>query len=434
MNAFPANSLDELRSPKLAARKGTNWYRYYAGFSTEFVSDICDLFELRTNQRVLDPWMGSGTTLSVAARRGSFVSGLDLNPVMSVIAKGRLLAEDTLSSVEPLLSEITKHWTPSEISESDMLSSWFTWDTSRLVRGLAHRINSVLVLDQPDPVQKAEKMSSLAAFFYVALFETVTGSLKAYGSRNPTWIKRGSPGSGRVALTKDEINDSFHESVRLKLRYIESMGPVATTIRNMSKAAIGDSRLLPFESASCDMVITSPPYLTRLDYVIGHLPELAALGFSSENIRDLRKRMIGTPTIHRAINAEEHLGPDCEELLETVRHHNSYAAENYYEPIYRQYFQGMAASIKEIGRVCKSHSKVALVIQDSWFKNVHIDLAKMLRGMAELQGWMFIGQKDFQNSRSMAQLNSKAHELARTTKPIESVLLLESGTSFAKFE
>lgn len=429
MKSGKLTELESLRTPKLDSQRNARWYRYYAGFSTQFVSDVCDLFNLDHGQCVLDPWMGSGTTLSVAARRGYCVNGLDLNPVMSVIAKGRLVAEDTRNSIEPLLKELTRHWRASQANETDMLTNWFTVETAAWLRGLAHRIDSTLIVDHPDPVQKVERMSSLAAIFYVALFEAVTFSLKGYSSRNPTWIKRGAPGQGEVALSKDEIRCLFEDRLAKKLRYLDTIGPVAAAVRDRSGVLVADSRSQPLEDSSCDAVITSPPYLTRLDYVVGHLPELAVLGLSDQAIRQVRQRMIGTPTIQRNSSDSPHFPDEVERILQTVGSHESYAAKSYYEPVYRQYFEGMAISLNEISRVCKPRSKMALVVQDSWFKDVHINLAFALWSMARAHGWAFLGQKDFQNTRSMAQVNSKAHLLARTTRPVESILILETAKS-----
>jgi DNA modification methylase len=427
MTEVDPSEIEALRTPKNVSRRGTGWYRYYAGFSGEFVNDVCQLFRLKTGQRVLDPWMGSGTTLSVAARLGCFVDGLDLNPVMSIVAKGRLLADDTRTSIDPLLGEIVKHWRSSDVLQDEMLTDWFTYDTSLLIRGLAQQIDKTLVLEEPDLYLKAQSMSSLAALFYVALFETVTSFLRAYGSRNPTWVKAEPDGRGVVALTRLEIENKYRETVKGKLAYLDKSGPVALFIRDMSRPAIGDSRLLPFETSSSDVVITSPPYLTRLDYVIGHRPELAVLGFSSVDVRALRRRMIGTPTINKGRIGNARLSPACDRLLRTLSNHDSYASTSYYEPIFRQYFEGMATSLDEIGRVCKPGSKVALVVQDSWFKDVHVDLAQTLTSIVIDRGWRYIGQKDFRNARSMAQLNSKAYPLARSTKPVESVLVLETS-------
>ncbi|MDQ0340574.1 tRNA G10 N-methylase Trm11 [Caldalkalibacillus uzonensis] len=45
--------------------------------------------DLPWSATVMDPWNGTGTTTDVAEQMGYFAIGLDINPVMVLIAKGR---------------------------------------------------------------------------------------------------------------------------------------------------------------------------------------------------------------------------------------------------------------------------------------------------------------------------------------------------------
>jgi len=68
-----------------------NWYSYYADFSEDFVEAILRSENIGTNHRIADPWNGSGTTTFIAAQFMCDVIGLDLNPVMVIAAKARML-------------------------------------------------------------------------------------------------------------------------------------------------------------------------------------------------------------------------------------------------------------------------------------------------------------------------------------------------------
>ena len=84
--------------------------------------------------------------------------------------------------------------------------------------------------------------------------------------------------------------------------------------------ALGSSAHLPLDTSSIDAVITSPPYCTRIDYVIATLPELAILGLRPDELKGLRDKMIGTPTI--PLEQRDPLPPGCEktrELWEELR-------------------------------------------------------------------------------------------------------------------
>jgi DNA modification methylase len=401
------------------------WYRYYAGYSTEFVTDMMRALDIKQGHSVLDPWMGSGTTLAVVGSHNAMVAGLDLNPAMAVIAKGRLIAVDTEESVEPLMTQVSQHWRPVAPASTDLLTSWFTTEAAANVRGLVARIDDVLVKQEADVLTKASRMSSIAAFYYVAAFRTVTRRLGTFASRNPTWVKRNHPGDGTVEFKTDDLTREFEESVRHLATFIRYRKPIPVKVRDHCEVRVGDSRMQPFADDQFDAVIASPPYLTRLDYVVGHLPELATLGLEQAHVDDLRRSMIGTPKI-TAGEAKVPLGTKAKALIEQVEVHDSYAAKSYYAKNFKQYFEGMADSLGEIGRVTKPSRHVALVVQDSHFKEVRIDLADILADQATGLGWSYIGRKDFVNIRSMAQLNTRAHETARTTKPTETVLLMKT--------
>lgn len=403
------------------------WYRYYAGFSSDFVGDVLDDLNVGAGARLLDPWMGSGTTLAVGAGRDALVAGLDLNPAMAVIAKGRLVAVDTEASVQPLAAQISGHWKAAKsLEDDDYLTCWFDADSSALIRGMISRIDDLLVSPDLHAGSKATNMSSIAAFYYVAMFRTVTLMLRGYSSRNPTWVKKNKPGAGTIQLTPDQLTEKFLQSVSHLAAFIKYRKQIPVSARDGCKVSVGDSRKQPFEDETFDAVLTSPPYLTRLDYVVGHLPELAVLGLSAKSVDALRSSMIGTPTITDRRSSVQLSAPvAC--LVEEVAQHDSYAARSYYAKNMRQYFEGMADSLSELDRVMKSGAYAAFVVQDSHFKNLHLDLAAAIANQALDMGWTQVARRDFVNVRSMASLNTRAHDKARTTKPIETVLLLKSG-------
>ena len=67
------------------------WYRYYAGYTEEFVASLIGHLGIRRNSWVLDPWNGAGTTTAVAHRLGYKSIGLDVNPALVLIGKARSL-------------------------------------------------------------------------------------------------------------------------------------------------------------------------------------------------------------------------------------------------------------------------------------------------------------------------------------------------------
>jgi len=114
------------RDPKNVSGRAT-WYPYYAGFSPLFARSFFDSLALNAGSKVLDPWNGSGTTIEAAAHAGHDAQGFDINPVMIVIARARMLSDSSRQSLEPLSAAILRRvWEVKapHLERSDPLEIW----------------------------------------------------------------------------------------------------------------------------------------------------------------------------------------------------------------------------------------------------------------------------------------------------------------------
>jgi DNA modification methylase len=88
MTATQPTRVLDFRNPKVGP--ANHWYRYYAGYSSDFVTYALENVVPRATS-VLDPWNGTGTTSVLAATRRLRTLGYDINPAMVLVAKGRML-------------------------------------------------------------------------------------------------------------------------------------------------------------------------------------------------------------------------------------------------------------------------------------------------------------------------------------------------------
>lgn len=196
------------------------------------------------------------------------------------------------------------------------------------------------------------------------------------------------------------------------------------SILSFPKVDRARSASLPVDDLSVDAVISSPPYCTRIDYVKKTSPELALLGASTlDDFKHLRDQMIGTPTINPILPEQQKTwGKACLVLLELISDHESYASKSYYWKTYLQYFHGLHQSLHEINRTLKPNGKCVLVVQDSYYKDVHVDLAKVVQQMARGLGWSEIGRFDFPTARTIVGLNKHARKNGNPKRATETVL------------
>lgn len=409
-----------------------SWYEYYAGYSTLFVADALAFADLGPGSRVLDPWNGSGTTTQVAAEQGYQTFGFDLNPVMVLVAKARLLDAAVYASIGSILDDLlAKARSVDQETPDDPLESWFVPESALTIRGVERSIQTVLMDSREyqtlSSVATMDHVSPLAALFYVALFRTLRRLLSRFRCSNPTWLKQPCEPVERAITSYDEFSTVFREQVTTMAADLNAALPH----RSLGPAHKIDTALsasLPIGERSVDAVISSPPYCTRIDYVKKTGAELALLGARCASLRMLRDRMLGTPTVLRSVpEPERGWGLTCRTTVDRIYTHRSYASKSYYWKTYIQYFDGLYRSLKEIDRVLSDNGKCIIVVQDSYYKDLHIDLATITVEMAESFAWARTAQTDFLTSKTIVGINSHAMGNGNPKRATETVLAFQKA-------
>lgn len=181
----------------------------------------------------------------------------------------------------------------------------------------------------------------------------------------------------------------------------------------------GDSRKSLGRREAFHGLLTSPPYLTRLDYVHATLPEFLLLKEldSVPNMQRLRRSMLGSPlTSDRPSASVERLPEDIRDLLERIEKHTSKASGSYYYRFFSTYFVDLQASMRNIAKVLKADARGCIVVQSSHYKEIEVDLAGAVISIGRELGLKHSKTVEFDSRRSMSLVNSRAHESARKPK------------------
>ena len=372
-------------SPKQhPSRQQRDWYPYYAGFTEKFVENV-----LSSNwhdfRNVLDPWSGSGTTSAVCLRNGVKSNGLDINPALTIIARGRLVPIAKREEVRKLAKRVVdaaEGATP-DPNSSDLLRLWFTDDAVCHIRSVELSIQRLCETKGGKELHNSEPLSAndlpiLLSFLYTALFAAVRSVLGEFRSTNPMWIKKRSSSTQQANPSQLLICQLFCNAVE-PLANLLSMPEPLIEVDNIP-VTTGDSNQLPYENDTFDAAITSPPYATRLDYVNGTLPELAIIGATEQTVADLRKQVTGSPVVRQVDHADADSlpSPFANDLLEKVRTHTSKGSSNYYFPWLRNYFWNLKKGFDEIHRTVTRGGKICIVVQDSRYKELHVNLQQIV--------------------------------------------------------
>lgn len=420
----------KLRTVSRTSRDGL--YPYYAGFAYRFARSILASCAPASNAVVLDPWNGSGTTTAAASDLELASIGFDLNPAMVVIAKARsLLVADKSFVTDPCgaIIDAASQDAQQPNNSSDPLGLWFTPATVAAIRGLDRAIQLVLFSGGYAPLREPARLRetpSLGAFFYVALFRTVRMLLQQLMASNPTWIRRNPTETPLLDPGRDRLAAIFCDQVAQMLPAVLPSEFVSRPSEHAPDIRVGSSQALPLADCSIDMAVSSPPYCTRIDYAVATTPELTVLGLDHDpDIQQLRRQLIGTTTVEREPPpVDQAWGPTCTAFLSTVRAHRSKASGTYYLKNHLQYFAGMYASLGEISRVLKPGGVCVLVVQDSYYKDIHNDLPTILTEMGGSYGLQKIGAVSFHTSQTLAGVNRRIDPYREARNATEQVLYL----------
>lgn len=281
-----------------------NWYYFKEGFSKQLVDFFLSHFQINKDQIVLDPFCGVGTTnLSCKQNRIESI-GFDISPLSVFVSRVKTADYD----IEDLEKSVTsalkwKFERPKKIPQEDYIRKAFPIFS---LEDIIFYRNKILEISD-------EKIRN---FLFLAL---VDSSIKSSFARKEGAV---------VKIFKKRVppvSKLFKYKIRKMLRdlKITNLDPIPTKIET------GDARLLNLENDSVDCVITSPPYLNKIEYTKIYKLELSLFfDYPETQLRSY----VGK-------------GEDAE----------------------RDYFDDMKKALNEIYRVSKDGARVVVVIGGGCF-------------------------------------------------------------------
>lgn len=237
----------------LVNRERTSVFPWRGQFSPELVETLLDKYDAKTSSLVLDPFVGSGSTLFEAGRKGISCFGSEINPAAFEMARTACFINLDSKSRE------------SHILEAELI-----------VRKLSSQIE--------DRVLFSEKKSN-SDIVESVLSESLTNPL-VYNIVVNTLI--------RYAILRKNVKInrlwrafSVHKDIIRKLPYS----------KNSINVFHNDARLLPLENETIDLIVTSPPYINVFNY---HQNYRQTMELVKWDLLKIAKSEIGSNRKHRA--------------------------------------------------------------------------------------------------------------------------------------
>jgi hypothetical protein len=235
---------------------------------------------------VLDPMVGSGTTLYAAVQSGCQAIGFDLDPLailMTVVRTTSLDSKLFLEVIDDVTSQADRLTAGNDGDPLDCMALddetrefiryWFAGPQQRELAVLAKLIGRV-------------EDCAIRNALYVTLSRIII--TKERGASLARDVSHSRP--HKVLIFNDfRVIDKY----RAMGRRLSSV--LATSIGSGNAwASIGDARKTGLSSESVDLIITSPPYLNAIDYLRGHKLALVWMGYTIGELRRTRSSSVGS--------------------------------------------------------------------------------------------------------------------------------------------
>nr|WP_249799114.1 MULTISPECIES: DNA methyltransferase [unclassified Bradyrhizobium] len=375
-NTFDWRSLPTTKVRRPSPSSPFSWTYTYTAFSPEFARAAIRQLWHRSSPLVLDPFLGSGTTMIAAYLEGARSYGIDISPFAALLSRTRISTRGDQRQTKAYLKA-----KPIFTHSSPPLTAVLSPHDGAYVCGVIGKICEARKLSGPELWAKlltdavGEYDSEVIAIASLALAARVVAVVER-GS-NPIWYR---PRSG---VTENSTSDRFRaasEEIAEKI-----ISDLASMPLNERRFEIRNADLLHVKRVpKFDICVTSPPYPNRLDYVVAHLPELSVLQvLVAFSLDDLRKLMIGTTKIVGKFdsNVPQVWGESGRRVMIAIDSHSSYASKRYYYHTYYSYFDRLQASLVQLCNLMRKGAHGVIVLQDSFYKDIPIPTATICAEM-----------------------------------------------------
>lgn len=387
VRGFPFTHRDATLQQIISARSTTGHlfhglHVYKAKFFPRMVRSMLNVYAPCSDSHVLDPYVGSGTTLTEATMLGMASAGLDIDPLSVLISTAKVILMRQADS--NLLEAVLEVLDNLDIMATKQLSLFRVSDKAEVYAAiplfLSRRIPNDIQQEIVDDIRlclsaigeiPAEEAIPLRA----ALSDAISRKLK---------FRFLGLGYGRFSL--NIMQGRIVQMFRDNLKYLANTVGVWQWLRDTgqcslphAKVQVGDARSLPYENDTFDFVMTSPPYMPassgRENYLKSKSLAMTALGIVSTDEIDTYERMqVGS--VHRAEEIED-LPPKAREVVAWMA---SDEVRKVKAPATASYFADIARSLREIRRVLRPGGRCAFVIarQHTFYRYQSRDIVRVV--------------------------------------------------------
>ena len=342
--------------------------------------------------KILDPFMGSGTTAVETVISGNLPYGLEMDPFARMVAEvsAAIFGQDEIEEIMDVKKEIDEKWentSPDEIPNLTGVDRWFKNDD--LLKLLKLK-KSILHLS-PDKYQNFFLVTFADAIKPVSLMERQ--SLKPYIST-------------KYAKETKEVGDSFDYSFNAHLNALKEMASTGKEYRYIHW--LGTDATCFESEGIIDMAISSPPYINALDYTRCIKVESALCGTIDNRIAEqLRKLQVGHERRRNQIineQVKELFKPYYEQIIEKDKQRAQTSLA---------YFNDIFKNLQCVFKALKDNGEYHIIIGDNTIRDIDIPTHKIITELSRIIGFEHFGYYKYviKDHRTSIPRNKKSSKI-----------------------
>jgi len=327
---------------------------------------------------VLDPMMGSGTTIVEALLESRQGIGLDIDPLALRLGrvktmplnidKLRQVGYQVLGQANTILADgaVVEQAIATQFDERTkaFIDYWFLPTTQRELMALALPIQDV----QDTSIRRFLELT------FSSIIVTKSGGVSL--ARD---LAHSRPHLDKTKVPKNAL-EQFFRRLRKNLNSIAQLSPDSAA----SLPVAGDARCMPLADGSVDLIVTSPPYANAIDYMRAHKFSLVWFGKSIAELAELRAEYIGSERIGQPRHIT--LPNKPETIIGQLAQLDRKKAA-----ILRKYFTEMSFVLTEMYRVLRLDSTAIVVVGTSTMRGLNVQTHDCVADIASQVGFDVVG-------------------------------------------
>ena len=395
MHLFPNTAKVAIRKPATprisAERLPTNtttanhpihrWFNFIAGFSPEFVDNVCrDSLADRRPALLLDPFAGCGTAPLEAVTQGIDAVGYEAHPFFERICRAKLSGLEDIHRIDEIEDAIV-------IGLENPASISMLGETQKI---FLEKLFPESILTQL--LGARESLAALSLVNDPLAFMVLSKTLERSSHSATDGIYK-APTSKKRAHSPREAASIVCDMIRTDLMSLSDLH-----LAHRSQIFGKSSEAMPeLEDGSVSIVVTSPPYLNNFDYAEMTRMQLYFWGMASSwgEITDkVRSRLIVNTTT--ALKGHKHLQQEYRSEIPSVVHdeldrvvralgekRTERAGKKEYDFLVYPYFAQMVRVLRECFRVMRPGAPIHIMVADSALYGIHIKAPQILSRILE---------------------------------------------------